>query len=289
MASLAAPVIPESYNPMDSFLRGFSVVAQINQRRQQSEMLMQKMALEADLKEKAFEFKQAESLLEFKQAEKAFELKQKQVAGATERTAERMDLSARRLELETKKQEFAEDKFRSEIDDTQALLTDIQHLSKVPAGTPERNAKLAEIAAKHPYASRNSLGKSVIAKEWEDHEGAVKSRVKLFHDKLDRFKLPYDAFENPQEWVPRPDKKRYREIVDATGRPQIVTIDDSTFKTLDKEFRNIVGASTIAPSRQMEEVDNKELDADTAKTLLNETGGDKAKARQLALERGYKL
>ncbi len=125
--------------------------------------------------------------------------------------------------------------------------------------------------------------------------------------------LPADAFENPDilkgdtnapGWHVDPNKPDYRyynkplsdnagqPIMDSSGKQRLhpITVHNNTFNRLKNTYDDLRSGGPT--SRQVPAADEtvpttKPLDATTAKGFLQQAGGDKVKARQMAQDAGY--
>lgn len=259
MADLVKPELPEFYSPGRTFLSAFAMGAAINARKQQLENQLQQMALRNQAVEQGIELKRAAFDQTYSLKQQEFGLKQEQLQNLMEHQSQAVDLSKRSQDL--REQELA-------------------------------------------------LSEQKAAKAIEDQKIRVSAqRQGLFNQTLKQYGIPVDALEDTSMWKKDKDGKLALElpIRDAHGaqlysgvektvdpvtkqpvpKPLSVVkrIDPETLdylKTLHKDIRDSSPTPAEVPAPE-----TKVLDAGTAKNFLQQAGGDKAKARQMALDAGY--
>lgn len=268
MPELVSPIIPTAPSgASDSFLKGFSAMAAIAARKQeadrQAKLELQKIALQNNQNA----------------------VRAQHYSDMAETANGRLAVAQDRLAYDQKK----------DFETTDAEQKMIRELSaiKAPAGTGAYDSARLEVMSRYPEALRGVQGRKFLFDTAKDHDSQLKVRQGLFNAEVQKLRIPFDAFENPQIWKKREDGKSFIElpaqtaagvpIVDGEGKQKtdFVTINDDTLKRLNERYHDLYGRN--APLRQ----EPKALDAQTASQFLQQAGGDKVRARQLATEQGY--
>lgn len=223
---MVTPILPEYQNPGNVFLSAF-FKAQQNRRQY------------ADLDRKI----EQETLMN------AF--KEKQLAINQSLGEQRIQNAATLLDLN-------KEKTSKTMDDVTAMVGKIRGMKSQP-GTYDYSQELNDIETQHPLAAGSVYGNRIVAPLRQENDMIFNKQQKIFDGKLKQFGLPYDAFENEQNWEKRPDGKRFVHVpsADELANPKdyegatpaksknIVTIDDSTYKTLSAQYKNLMG---VVPS-----------------------------------------
>lgn len=223
---MVAPIIPEYSNPGNVFLSAYFKSLE-NRRRS------------ADLERK------------IEQATMMSALKEKQLAI-------QQSLGEQRIQNASDLIDLRRDKDDRLMTDFSGLVGQIKALKAQP-GTYEYGQELNRIETDHPIAAGSIQGSRLLSPLRKENDMIFNKQQTLFDQKLKQFGIPYDAFENQQNWKKRPDGKRFIHIPssDELANPQdyepvggvapkkgknFITIDDKTFDTLSTQYKNLMGS-----------------------------------------------
>lgn len=219
---MVAPQIPEYSNPGNILLSAYFKALQ--NRRQQSDIerkLEQTVMMNA-LKEKQLDIQQTLGEARIQNASRVLDLKK--------------------------------DKDEQQMNDFSSLANSLRKIKSQP-GTYQYSQDLNQLETDHPVAAGSVQGNRLIAPLRKEHDMIFNKQQVLFDQRLKQLGIPYDAFENPQNWKQRPDGKQFIHVPvpDEAANPQdyagdkpkknknFVTIDNSTFKTLSSQYKNLLG------------------------------------------------
>lgn len=260
-------------NPAETFLSAYFTATQVNAKRQQMEAQLQRMGLE------------------------------------NERINMQRDLSEQKIGLQMQGLENAKTR--------QETMSAIAQQRADQEGEHYKNLYDVGSEANRVKDERTKLYAEKVAATLADQtEKATKQRLQNFNAEAGNVPgglgLPADAFENPQilkgdtdapGWHIDPKKPDYRyynkPLTDNAGQPIMdggkqrlhpITVHKNTFQRLKNTYDDLRSGGPT--SRQVSAADEtvpttKPLDATTAKGFLDQAGGDKVKARQMAQDAGY--
>lgn len=268
MASLVAPVIPETQNPIESLFKGYAAVASINNRRRQMELGMEKMAFNQALQESKFDLDRRELALDTAYKGSQLELKERGLSQAAENL-----------------------RFKQGIDDQQ-IAASTEMMGKVnsldvPRHSPEWRDKIGDILLESGGAAMTPEYKQLQSQLKAEKDPAFRTRQITFDTRLENLGLDkkslYTALENPDVAVKTdasaPDKvflfggKQFVQKKDAQGvttydeQPIYMPIEKKTWDTLRSGYQSLYGKGG---SRPAPEPGAKVLDADTVRSIATE-------------------
>lgn len=276
--ALVAPIVPKPDNTgVENFMRGYSMLSQMSAKRQANELAVQKMIQDNELREKKFALDSA-----------GLDLRAQRNADLADTANARVGVLQDRLAFDKHKDE----------ETIQAEAGLAKELAAITAkeGTAAYKSQALEVMSNYPQALRGTYGKKLLADTAKGHSDQLKVQQTVFNEELKQLGIPYDALENPNIWQKDPQKpgKSFLAIpsqtaeVDSAGNStgrfltKFVTVDDSKRDRLQSRYKDLFGDPESG--RPMP---RSPLTPDIAKKLLEQAGGDKARARELATEAGY--
>lgn len=222
---MVAPQIPEYSNPGNIFLSAFLRAQQNRRQQMELDQKIQQQTLMNALKEKQLEINQS--------------LGEQKIQNA----ASLLDLN--------------KEKTSQTMNDVIEMVGKIRKIKAQP-GTYDYAQELNNVETQHPLAAGSVYGNRIVAPLRQQSDMIFNKQQKLFDGKIKQLGIPYDAFENPQNWQSREDGKRFIHVPlpDEAANPKdyesvgsnpptknknFVTIDDKTYQTLQGQYKSLMG------------------------------------------------